>query len=237
MLISANMLQARQNALRSGIQQTNRYRMYTSFLDQYVYPFEVILPGLGYETLDHSLWSIARKVPFRKNFSDLQVKFIMGNDNYAMFINLYNAQIPDASESTVENIASEDVALKQLLNTGVSINDKGETEPNTGETLLQSFDPILDPADVAIKRILGGSGLSSRFNINYTIPGASPRYIDTIYNQYVGIELLSENQSRNSILYFEEAFITQIQPTQMTSVETGYSTFTVNFKFARMTAL
>jgi len=225
MLISTDMNNARQNILRSGIQQTNRYRFFFSPMNVFLYPYEIILPGLGYESIEHSIWSIIRKIPFRKSFTDLQVKFIIGNDNYSHFINLWDSLIPKPSNSF--GYMSDADAISLLLNSGASPTVEGEdTSSAVEDQQTVSFSEIQD------------NFLSTRTpqNIGYARGGA-PQYDDYIKSSFVIVSLLKEDKLQiNTTLIFEEAYITQIQPTQLTSVETGYSTFTVNFKFASLRA-
>jgi hypothetical protein len=221
MFESRTMTEARTNFLAAGIQQTNRYIFKYSKMDIFLYPYEIILPGLGYESIDHSIWSIVRKIPFRRAFTDLQVKFIMGKTNYKHFIELWN--------TTVSKLSTIDISQQSqqvLLQNGVSPSSAGIESTNQAGVN-------------AAERTLGNSFLSSRIyqSVGNAIGGA-PQYTDYIGGSFATVGLINEkSKDIQTTLKFNEAYITQIQPTQMTSVETGYSTFTVNFKFSSVDVL
>lgn len=232
MQISNNMLQARQRILENGIQQTNRYRFKFSRMDKFLYPYEIILPGLGFESIDHSIWSVVRKIPFRKSFTDLQVKFIMGKSNYAEWIDFWNySYIVTPNSLTGDRLANaERNNIVALLNSGVSIynSDEGSGANNPA---IPTTGVVGDLTNMTL-------ALRQQNPVGQAI-GGSPEYSNYIQGDYVSISLLDEsgNLGVNSSLYFYEAYVTQIQPTQLTSVETGYSTFTVNFKFAKIATI
>lgn len=224
MLTSYNMLNARENILTSGIQQTNRYRVFMSMGPQatlFLYPFEIIMPGYGYETLEHALWSTSRKVPYRKSYTELQLKFIIGNRNYADYIEFFNGLMPNPIQSTTPK--GNDL-LEKLLNATADVT---EFEDDGGGGLIE--------------KVVSGINVNAR-NPNAVIGearGGCPLYMNSIYPFFVQVDLLDEYTTfspRTSII-FDETQVSQIQPTQLTSVETGFSTFTVNIRFARMRAL
>jgi len=208
MNFAKSMLAARASILQQGIQQTNRYVFKESNSDP-EYPYSVVLPGYGYDLIDHSIWSIIRKIPFRKTYTELQVTFIVGSDNYSRYINKWQSAIskPVRSNGGVSSAAN----FAQLNGIG------------TG-----GFD-----ADVALLTDETSNGA-----IDILGSGGAVNYMDKFYTNDVTISLLSESDnSTNALFIFHEAFISQIAPIQLTSVETGYSTFQVNYKFASVTAI
>ena len=107
MNFAKSMLAARTSILQQGIQQTNRYVFKESNSDP-EYPYSVVLPGYGYDLIDHSIWSIIRKIPFRKTYTELQVTFIVGSDNYSRYINKWQSAIskPVRSNGGVSSAAN-----------------------------------------------------------------------------------------------------------------------------------
>lgn len=222
MISSFDMLNARQNILANGIQQTNRYRVFMSMGPQarlFLYPFEIIMPGYGYETLEHALWSTSRKVPYRKSYTELQLKFVIGNKNYAEYIEFFNGLMPNPIQSTKPT--GNDI-LQKLLQANASV-----------DTLEVDTDNNAVPKQIT--NVIEVTRQNPNAFIGEAI-GGSPIYMNSVYPNFVQVDLLDEYFTiipRSSVV-FDETQVSQIQPTQLTSVETGFSTFTVNIRFARM---
>ena len=203
MKFAQSMAKARASILEQGIQQTNRY-FFRRGSGPIEYPYSVVLPGYGYDLMDHSIWSVIRKIPFRKTYTDLQVTFIVGSNNYKSYLNEWQSMIT-SPEPTISQVPSRSStsALKTFTNTyGVSSSNIEKDNANG--------------------KVSGGGG--------------AVNYMDKIYTNFVYFGLLKETDSSdlNTYFTFNEAFISQIAPVQLTSVETGYSTFQVNYKFASM---
>lgn len=225
MNISENMLNARENILKQGIQQTNRYRMFyprlgspyvysdlgtRSEMGLYLYPYSVVLPGYGFDLIDHSMWSIIRKIPFRKTYSELQVTFIVGTSNYKSFVKIWDSIITKPARS---NDGSVSDTWSYATKNGVSPSVFEEQE-GSGTGFLTS-----------------DSGTGDK---TVTGLGGGVNYMNKIHEDFVTISLLDEQKNPTTEFTFHESFISQIAPVQLTSTETGYSTFQVNFKFARV---
>jgi hypothetical protein len=215
MKFTNSMLEARSSILKQGIQQTNRYKFrypnlyyqYKEVDDIFQYPYSIVLPGFGFDLIDHSIWSVIRKIPFRKTYSELQVTFILGTSNYKKFIGVWDSLI------TTPNITNNGA----VSNVWAYSSENGISP--------DSFD------------ISGGLLTSEKYNGEATIPGkgGATNYMDLIHDDNVYIQLLDETGNSTTILTFHESFVSQIAPVQLTSTETGYSTFQVNFKFAKVT--
>lgn len=205
MKFAQSMAKARARILEQGIQQTNRY-FFRRGSGPIEYPYSVVLPGYGYDLMDHSIWSVIRKIPFRKTYTDLQVTFIVGSNNYKSYLNEWQSMItsPEPTISPVPTTASQVLSgLKDFaIKNGVSSSN---IETNNADG-----------------KVYGGGG--------------AVNYLDKIYTNFVYFGLLKETGTNdlNAYFTFNEAFISQIAPIQLTSVETGYSTFQVNYKFASM---
>lgn len=202
MKFAQSMAKARASILEQGIQQTNRY-FFRRGSGPTEYPYSVVLPGYGYDLMDHSIWSVIRKIPFRKTYTDLQVTFIVGSNNYKSYLNEWQSMITSPEGSA---------AVNGLTKVQRFINANGVSQSNI-ET------------NNADGKVSGGGG--------------AVNYMDKIYTNFVYFGLLKETDSSdlNTSFTFNEAFISQIAPVQLTSVETGYSTFQVNYKFASVTAI
>jgi len=189
-----SMSKARASILEQGIQQTNRY-FFRRGSGPKEYPYSVVLPGYGYDLMDHSIWSVIRKIPFRKTYTDLQVTFIVGSNNYKSYLNEWQ----DMITSPVPTTSTAQSFVKKYGISGENIEESNEGGAVTGK-------------------------------------GGAVNYIDKIYTNfvYLGLQKETDSSDHNAYFTFSEAFISQIAPVQLTSVETGYSTFQVNYKFASM---
>ena len=113
MKFARSMAKARASILEQGIQQTNRY-FFRRSSGPIEYPYSVVLPGYGYDLMDHSIWSVIRKIPFRKTYTDLQVTFIVGSNNYKSYLNEWQSMItsPEPTTSPVPPLPTNTSKLK-----------------------------------------------------------------------------------------------------------------------------
>lgn len=229
--IPGTITQARANILGQGIQQTNRYSMfYAPMSSDLLYPYNVTLPGLGYDFIDHSIWSIPRKIPFRKTFTDVEVTFIVGNSNYKNTISWWSGLITSVrggnnTDGNGQGGQGEDLTEFAAKN-GVSPSavEQPTTPSSTVDAIKDFLTKATDPVTNNVEGFVKGSG------------GAT-NYMDKIYYDTLTIQLLSEQYDTpvaRSTLVFEEAYISQIAQVNLTSVETGYSPFKIFFKFANL---
>lgn len=210
MRLRNNLTEARQEILSGGIQQTNRYSLiYPQYSEEPLYPHSITLPGYGFDLIEHSMWSVIRKIPFKKTYTDLQVTFYMENKNYANFVTSWNSLMTNADGTQT-----------------AAFNNSSGVSP----TNFEGSQSVVSAPEYS------GNILENNKNIGIAGGGGAVNYINTIYNNFVQVNLLSETSPDkiNSSFIFREAFISQIAPTQLTSVETGYSLFTVFFKFAKV---
>ena len=237
MILPYSMEEARAKILEQGIQQTNRYAFYYPKFSStdLLYPYNITLPGLGYDFIDHSIWSIIRKIPFRRTHTDLEITFVMGKKNYANSINMWNQMItsPKLGGGAVQNggpLRSTEESRRWAQETGVS--------PSVGED-----EGTPEGIDGFIRRLIPDIPIINygRNIVSENIPGfiagtgGASNYMDDIYNDDLTIYILNEtDMSINFSIKFEEAYVSQVAQVQMTSVETGYSPFKVFFKFAQM---
>lgn len=240
MILPYSMEQARVNILDQGIQQTNRYALfYPRYSDGLLYPYNITLPGLGYDFIDHSIWAIPRKIPFRKTHTDLEATFIMGKKNYSNSINIWNQMLTNPklsgnNGSAVQNggpLRTKEQSRRWAQENGVSpllTEDENPLNAAGGQTQtveginIPNF-PIINYNRNIVKENVPGFIAGS---------GGASNYMDDIYNNDLIIYILSETDM--SVTYgikFEEAYVSQVAQVQMTSVETGYSPFKVFFKF------
>lgn len=228
--IPGSITQARANILSEGIQQTNRYAMfYPPISNDLLYPYNITLPGLGYDFIDHSIWSIPRKIPFRKTFTDVEVTFIVGNSNYKNMISWWSGLI---------------TSVRGGNNTGGGQQGKGENLTEFAAQNGVSPSAVEQPdtpagAVEAITEFLSKAGEAVTNNVEGFVKGSggATNYMDKIYYDTLTIQLLNEQYDTpvaRSTLMFEEAYISQIAQVNLTSVETGYSPFKVFFKFANL---
>jgi hypothetical protein len=209
MKFTTSILRARQEILAQGIQQTNHYRMlYPGVFEDYLYPYTIVTPGFGFDLIEHSIWSIIRKIPFRKTFTDLQTTFIVGKNNYKDMIKVWDSLITKPTTGSQRDTNKWSYAQSN----GISPNATEET-PN-----------FLTNAPT-VGQITNGLG------------GAT-NYMNKIIGNDLIIELLDEGEKDpypkiNTTFIFREVFVSQVAPVQFTSVDTGYSLFQVNFKFAK----
>lgn len=210
---------ARKEILNIGIQQTNRYRVFYSKLRDgfpdvtgvYMYPHDIVLPGYGYDFIDHSIWSVIRKIPFRRTYTDLQMTFLVSPTFYDSFFYFWQDLIkqPAITANPVVNLNEE-----LLNNQAASVPDE--------TTIVEGSSGVF-----------GGSPLVGNTNAATGVGGA-PNYGTSIAPDYLMVELLDEKKNPKYSLFFSEAFPVQITPVKLTSVETGYSLFTILFKFAKV---
>jgi hypothetical protein len=228
-----SMDEARVKILEQGIQQTNRYAFYyPRYSKGLLYPYNITLPGLGYDFIDHSIWSIPRKIPFRKTHTDLEVTFIMGKKNYSNSINLWNQMItsPKLGVQNGGPLRSQEASRQWAQQNGVS--------PLFGED-----EGTPEGLDEAIRDVIPNFPIVNfdRNAVSENIPGFIPgtggasNYMDDIYQNDLIIYILNEtDMSPTFAIKFEEAYVSQVAQVQMTSVETGYSPFKIFFKFTQM---
>lgn len=215
MKFTTSILRARQEILAQGIQQTNHYRMlYPGVFDDYLYPYTIVTPGFGFDLLEHSIWSIIRKVPFRKTFTDLQTTFIVGRNNYKDMIKVWDSLITKPTTAYTRNTNGWRYAQAN----GIASNATEDGQPS-----FTSADFLNTAPEVG--QITSGLG------------GAT-NYMNKIIGNDLIIELLDEGEKDpypkiNTTFIFKEVFVSQVAPVQFTSVDTGYSLFQVNFKFAK----
>lgn len=242
MKFATNITQSRSNILTSGIQQTNRYRLfYPQFSKEYLYPYNITLPGLGYDFIDHSIWSIPRKIPFRKTFTDLEVTFIVGNSNYKTSISWWNGAITNPKGSSQNGIGffeeREKPDIKTVLgNAGLSPSAaEGGAEQNESPAIDQ-LQGAIDDVNKFVEDNFTGVTDNVKGDI-YGFGGAA-NYMDDIYSNKLIIDLLDASDSSKVItsFTFNEVYISQIAQVNLTSTETGYSPFKIFFKFAQVSA-
>lgn len=227
--------EARTNILQQGIQQTNRYAVYYSGGQELQYPYAVTLPGYGYDLIDHSIWSIIRKIPFRKTQTDVELTFIVGNSNYLDYVYYWNNMITSPKDNNTILKNPED-SVRWANSFGISPSDtENATYDSGGNADIQSTsgDPFGNP--FASQGVLFGANLLEQ-NQAGTVNGygGAVSYMNKIYNNELSVYLLAEDHSVRNTFTFEEAYISQISPVQLTSTETGYSPFKVSFRFATM---
>lgn len=227
--------QARANILGQGIQQTNRYQMYyPKMVNEPLYPYNITLPGLGYDFIDHSIWSIQRKIPFRKTFTDLEVTFIVGNSNYSNAISWWSSAVSGVRGGSSTGGQNGGTSLSQVAAAnGVSPSAvEGPPETVLGGllgTLGEAIDEITALADPITNNVEGFANGS----------GGASNYIDKFYHDGTLIIQLMDEKAHDkpkTTLVFTEAYISQIAQVNLTSVETGYSPFKIFFKFATVRA-
>ena len=270
--IPGTMDQARVNILQQGIQQINRYAiLYPKLSNTLLYPYSVVLPGLGYDFIDHSIWSIPRKIPFRKTFTDLEITFITGKKNYRNMINFWSSMITNPKTGSQNGggalsttLASSNFAQANGISTSSMQNlslDPG-LDPVTSPTgspptsLERTGEEFGDP-DEQLEGGEGIPGIPGIPGLNYTNNiqsenikgyikgfGGAANYMDDIYSDSLELFLLPEDKdgvdgtaAPNATILFEEVYVSQIAPVQLTSIETGYSPFKVFFKFAALRAI
>lgn len=256
--IPGTMDQARVNILQQGIQQTNRYAiLYPKLSNSLLYPYSVVLPGLGFDFIDHSIWSIPRKIPFRKTFTDLEITFITGKKNYRNMINFWSSMITNPKEGNQStsvmssSASSNDFAKKNGISSNATENGEFVGPPNPNE-LGDDDEVIKDENGNPIEGPkFGMPGLWYSRNIQSENikgyvkgSGGASNYMDDIYPDSLELFLLPEDKdgvdgtaAPNATILFEEVYVSQIAPVQMTSIETGYSPFKVFFKFAALRAI
>jgi len=236
--IPGSITQARANILGQGIQQTNRYAMlYPPISGDLLYPYNITLPGLGYDFIDHSIWSIQRKIPFRKTFTDVEVTFIVGNSNYKNMISWWSGLITSVrggnntsssqqgqGQDLTEFAAQNGVSPSAVEQVGPPTSAAGDPFVAAGGVITEFLTSVTDPVTNNVEGFVKGSG------------GAT-NYMDEIYYDTLTIQLLNEQYDTpvaRSTIMFEEAYVSQIAQVNLTSVETGYSPFKVFFKFANL---
>jgi hypothetical protein len=225
MKIAYSLQQARANALQQGIQQTNRYSMvYGRLAGLLLYPYSIVLPGYGYDLIDHSIWSIIRKIPFRKTYTDLQVSFMVGNKNYTGFVSTWNSILtrPKSGNKTVDSTWAYNNQVPGSASESGTWSYENALETTATYTTFGGID-----FNGAMNNLISDNDKNT-INGN----GGAVNYMDKIYPDKVIVNLLDEESAVRSTFVFNEAYISQIAPVQLTSTETGYSTFTVNFRFA-----
>lgn len=228
---------ARTKILEQGIQQTNRYAMYYSGNNDMQYPYAITLPGYGYDLIDHSIWSINRKIPFRKTQTDVEFTFIVGNGNYMDYVYYWNNLISTPKDNNTiltdpgdsKNFAQENgISQDETENASA-----GQSDPDTIITSTGEQDIFGSGMDSPV--ILGGANLLNQNQSGIVNGyGGAVSYMNKIYSNELVVFLLAEDHSVRNTFIFEEAYISQISPVQLTSTETGYSPFKVSFRFATM---
>lgn len=247
-----NMRQARANILAQGIQQTNRYKIEYNSVQSgefQAYPYAITLPGYGYDLIDHSLWAISRKIPFRRSNTEVELTFIVGNHNYGNYIYFWNNLLGNPKKNinkikTADEIggfAAKNGADANEANGAVGVTDNvtvdnttqgnTPTEQSTGEYTI-GFNipelPDIGSLNKGTNARIGSPGEAQGW-------GGAAAYKDEIYENELTVWLLDENMETNgSVFVFEEAYISQISEVQLTSAETGYSPFKVSFRFTTM---
>lgn len=250
MLVANSITQARQRVLQQGIQQTNRYAFYFPRLTGNerlaLYPFSVVLPGYGFDLLDHSIWSTVRKIPFRKNYTDLQVTFIVGATNYKNFITLWDrVYVTKQNKLTSPYIEPIDDAFNRGDYFG-SVQNQGVL---SGTGLAQLALGVGQVVEALVRPDAYNTILTSNSQYNtVTGLGGATNYVSNISTEVAEIHLLNNDSygktsqgtdtatqsgpKANTVIKFNSAFVSQISPVQLTSVDTGYTTFTASLKFA-----
>lgn len=241
MNFSENMDLARVKALEQGIQQTNRYQiLYPKFGSSLLYPYSITLPGFGYDLVEHSIWAVPRKIPFRRTHTDLEVTFITGKKNYSNMINIWNRLMTSPrfigsgnGGAILGKGASNSFAQANGVSPSATENGGPPTpreqpidsEGNPTEFGTGFFDKLPILADYT-------HNLNSE-NIDGRIPGnGGALNFSTITNDYLILNLLNEkDNSVNTQIEFHEVYVSQVSQVQLTSVDTGYSPFKVFFKF------
>ena len=234
--------QARTNILQQGIQQTNRYAVSYSGDNDLKYPYAITLPGYGYDLIDHSIWSINRKIPFRKSQTDVELTFIVGNTNYLDYVYYWNNLIssPKNNNTVMKDpgasanfAASNGIAQSEMENQGgPSVESTPEDDSEySGVSVLGN--PLTPPSNFGSPN-LGPNLLNAQLQGIINGQGGAASYMNSIYNNTLTVYLLDEQHYTRNTFVFEEAYISQISPVQLTSTETGYSPFKVSFRFATM---
>ena len=231
--------QARTNILQQGIQQTNRYAIYYSGSRDLQYPYAITLPGYGYDLIDHAIWSINRKIPFRKTQTDVELTFIVGNGNYMDYVYYWNNLITSPKDNST--ILTDPGASKNFAQqNGISPEELENTDITTGEgdsdTTITETGPtnIFENPYTSQQLLFGANLLNQNQSGIVNGYGGAVSYMNSIYNNELAVFLLAEDHSVRNTFTFEEAYISQISPVQLTSTETGYSPFKVSFRFATM---
>lgn len=219
--------QARTNILQQGIQQTNRYALSYNG-GELKYPFAISLPAYGYDLIDHSLWSIIRKIPFRRTHSDLEVTFIVGNFNYGEYVYYWNNLITSPKKGLQGGPLLNETSKSDAFAAESGISP---TDTSNGGGLPSTIDNAVNPYNGATP---GENILSQNTKGIVYGSGGAVNYIENFFSSTLNVFLLDENHQTRNTFTFDEVYVSQISTVDLTSTETGYSPFKVSFRFTTM---
>lgn len=261
MRFSRSIPQARANVSLAGIQQPNRYKMIWDWMPGVeLYPFAVSLPGYGYDLIEHSIWSIIRKIPFRKTHTDLEVTFMMDNRNYYSYVKHWYTLMSDPKNSSLNSARMTGSAnprqqgnspntgflrTQEQSNEWADRNQVSREETENGEPP----DPN-DPSSGGVGTVVVGNqnavsdgGLMNDNNVIWTNQnvagklsgnGGAANYMTDIYPHSLQIILVDEQHNDRTTFVFDEAYVSQVSQVALTSAETGFTPFKVFFRFTTM---
>lgn len=169
------------------------------------YPLSVVVPGREFVYYNHDLWGPTRKIPYKRQYTQSTMSFIIHND-------------------WAERLYLERWANSVILNSGAS---------PSGSALAINFDsdtesPPPPPQDIA------NSVENTAADTSPVSAGFYNDYVNYEYGRgSVIIKCLnSKNKNKSNLIFtLKEAYPAALSPISMASDGSAYSTFSVTFQY------
>jgi hypothetical protein len=210
--ISQTVQQFREDVMsRGGPQIASMYKVTLAHVDQnpiVCYPLSVVIPGRQFVFYEHDLWGTARKIPYKRGYTQCHMSFVVYQDwAERTYLEAWMNTIVrnDQSEAAASNIGTALSVAPERLQDEVSSNQALSNAIDTG----------------------GPIGSSAYF-------GQYEDFIDYISGYgTITIEFLNaQNKERtNRAILLKEAFPAAISQMSMAADGTAYPTFNVTFQF------
>jgi hypothetical protein len=212
--LSNAITQFRQDVLkRGGPQIAAKYKVRlmqgdSSSID--CYPLSIVIPGRGFVFYPHDLWGPDRKIPYKRNYTQCHMTFIVYQDwSERTFIEQWMNNVIQHTNTSGLPATSQQAAF--------------QTNPTRNQTEDQATNALINSLNSGA--LMGNAA----FNLS--------NYDDyTNYSQGKGtvvIECLNSrlNSVSNMTMYLKESFPAQISQSSISSETGSYPTFNVTFQF------